>query len=814
MNKIHLMAPLLVFQVMNKVKMRSLLQFYRILKKDLFHGLINIVGLTFGLTCSIIIFVYLYNEFTYDRYHEKADRIWRICQNYVTSGKPKKFAISSPALGPALQNEYSQIEAFVRIKSTGRILCEYENNEFYEDKINFADSTLFKVFDYHLLLGDPDLCLREVGAIVISKSFAEKYFGKSDPLGEQLLIENRYNVTVTGIFEDQPPNTHIPADAFISYSSWDADANPKSTDWSFFEINDHTYLLFYDEFDRQSFDRDWPEFYKKYLEEDGEVYGQIYEPIFHRLRDIHYRSNLPGDFPTGNYSFLYALMFVGIFILVLAGINFVNMSTARATVRIKETGIRKMLGANRFSLILRFISESVLLSFLAMIIALALVEFIFNFTGFNHVIGADLKLNIFNKGLILVGILVITLCFGILASLYPAFYLSRFTPSETISNLFSLGIKGTTFRQILVVAQIILGIVAVTFTFLINSQIRFLENSNLGFRKENLVVVEVRDSVLERSMEVLIHDLKTRPEVVSVSTGYSYPGFPSGGLYWFESEGELEEHNIPVFFINYEYLKSLGLELVQGRDLSRDYSSDTVNSVLINEKLAEFMNWKEPLGKKINQLNNLEATVVGVVKNFHFRSLHNNIEPLILRLVSTYYGYLIIRVDGTNPSRLLKYLEAKHNEIIPDRPFEYFFLDDKFNKLYSSDRSQLKVIGLFSIICIVIASLGIFGLISFTTERKTKEIGIRKVNGATVSDVLLLIVKQFSILTFVAVVVAIPVSVILFRIWLREFAYQVQVKPLIIVLTICCALLITVISILYHSIKASIVNPVQSLRYE
>ena len=794
--------------------MKGILQFYRNFKKDLFHGLINIVGLIFGLTCTMIIFIYLFNEFTYDRYHEKAGRIWRISQNYVTSGKPKKFAVSSPALGPALLLEYPQIEAFLRIKNAGRVLCEYENRTFYETDINFADSTLFRVFDYQMIAGDPDNCLNDIGTMVISRRKAEKYFGESDPLGKQMLLENEYEVIITGVFDDPPQNTHIPGDMFISYSTWDSQARTRSTEWSFFEIHDHTYLLFFDDFDRQAFDRGWPDFYKKYLEEDGEVYGQVYEPMFHRLPDIHYKSNLPGDFPTGNYSFLYALLFVGLFILLLAGINFVNMSTARATIRIKEAGLKKVFGANRAKLVWQFILESVILSFFTLVVALAGVEFIFSFTGFNNIIEKDLSVSIISNGLVIIGILIITISFGILASLYPALYLSRFSASETISNLFNLGTKGIVIRQILVIAQVVLGIVAITFTFLINSQIKFIEKSDLGIHKENLLLVEVRDSVLESSVDILLNDLKARPEVLSVSTGYNYPGSPSGGLYWFESEGELEEHNIPAFFINYDYLETVGLELVQGRDLSLEYASDTSGSVLINETLAKFMNWKEPLGKKINQFQFLEATVVGVVKDFNFRSLHNTIEPLLIRLVDSYYGYLVIRTDGSHPGSLLEYLKTKHNEIIPDRPFEYFFLDDEFNKLYSSDRSQLKVISLFSAICIIIAMLGIFGLISFTTERRTKEIGIRKVNGATVTNILYMILKQFSILTAIAIIIAVPVSIWLFKIWVREFAYQVQVNPGIILITICLILLITLVSILFHSIKASTINPVQSLRYE
>lgn len=794
--------------------MTRISQFLRLFLKDKFHTFINLIGLSFGLTCFTIIYLYLHNEYSYDKYHVNADRIYRVAQNYVTSGKPKKFAISSPALGPLLSQEYPQIEMFVRIKPMNKLLIKSGEKVFYEENLAFADSNLFKVFSYNFIAGDPENCLINPGSIVISEEISNKLFGEQDPMGQEILLENEYPLMVTGVIEDPPPNTHIPEKAFISYQTWDNDTQLKSTDWSLFEINDFTFLLFYNDFNRKAFDEKWPDFYEKYLQEDGEIYGQVYEPIFHKLTDLHYHSNLPGDYPTGNKSFLYTLLSIGIFILILAGINYTNMSTAKATQRIREAGIRKVFGADRRSLIMRFMGESTLLFTVTLIISFALVEFILEFTSFNDLIGTELSLSFIKKPVILFGVICITILFTVLASLYPAFYLSRFSPADTVNKLLKLRSNGIHTRQFLVVLQILLAIVAITFTMLMKSQIRYLVNSDPGFKKENIIYLPVTDSILAVSIPYIQEELEKFPDVLSVSSAYSYPGFPYGGLYRFEGKDGMEEHNIPVFYVNHGFLETLGLELVKGRDFSAEYGSDTSGAVIINETLCRFMNWDDPLNKRIVQLRYLDAKVIGVVRDFHFRSLHTEIEPLIIRLQGDYGGYLFIRLSGNRISEIINFLKKQYAEIVPYRPFEYFFLDDRFELMYKEDNMQLKLIGIFSVICIVIAGLGVFGLVSFSTERKTKEIGIRKVQGATVIRIVLLIIGHYLKIAAIAIVIAVPLSVWLFLIWLNEFAYKVNINIWILILSSLGAVIITLVTVLYHSFYAARLNPVGLLRYE
>jgi len=792
----------------------NLIHSFRVLIRDKFHTLINVIGLTFGLTCSTIIIVYIHNEFSYDRYHENSERIYRVAQNFVTSGKPKKFAVSSPALGPALHKEFPQIESFVRIKHSRRLLLTYEEQEFHEELIAFADTNMFRVFTYEFLAGDPESCLMDPETIVISESMSKKYFGADDPIGKVLMLENRVPLTVSGIIADPPSNSHIPEHAFISYLVWDNLSPMKSVDWSLFEIYDFTYLLFYTDFNKDAFEAGWPDFYNEYIEEDAALYGQVYEPIFHQLEEIHYNTSLPGDYTTGNRSFLYSLVIIGIVILLLAGINYSNMSTSKALSRIREAGISKVLGACRRSLAFKFLTESLVLSLFALILALAAGEFILEFTSFNNLIGTDLKLRLVQKPVLLFMIAGITLLFSLLSSLHPAILLSRYPPSETISNQFSLGPKGMVIRRILVIFQVFLGTVAITFTLFAGSQVRFLESSELGFNEENVIMFPVWDSTMEAAVPFILDELKKMPDIVSATTTWSYPGFPSGGLYTFEGEEGMEEHNVPVFFVNFDFLETMGMELGQGRDLQRQFGSDSTGAVLINETLAGFMDWEEPLGKKINQFTNLKAQVVGVVKDFHFRSLHHSIEPLIIRLVRDFAGHLAVRTTGYNMPGLLDYMKKQYAEIVPHRPFEYFFLDEKFNQQYQEDRMQLKLISLFTLVSIIIAALGILGLVSYSVERRTREIGLRKVNGAHSVSIMMQVARKFLLLDLYAFVVAVPVTILLFKLWLRDFAFKTGISIWIVLLSLLLVLGITLVTVLLRARSASRMNPVDSIRHE
>ena len=784
-------------------------------KRDSFHSLITLLGLTIGLTCGIVILLFVTNELSYEAYHEKADRIYRVSQNFVTSGKPKKFAWTSPSLGPKLYQEYPQIETFVRLKNIGRVLFQFEDKTFYENYIAFADTNFFEVFTHKFIYGDPVTCLQKPENIVLTEDLARKYFGDEDPVGKTLRLENLYPATVSAVIENLPANTHFYHTAYISYLAWDQTSPLPSMDWSLFEINDHTFLLFRKDFNREIFYEKWPAFYEKYVEEDARNYGQVYEPIFERLEDIHYQSDLPTDYHLGNKTFFITILSIGIFLLVLAGINYTNMATARSIQRLRDISIHKVLGAGVGSLVVKILSESLLMTFISLILAFGIVEYLLEFTGFMDLLGMRPDQNIIKNGPVLIGGCSMAVFVGVISGLYPAISLSSISAMKGLHGLHDFASSSNRYiRQILVVFQLVMAVVVVTFTILMKSQINYLENKDLGFNKENVILLPCRDSITKASIAVMQEELLTMPQVVSVSSGLSYPGYPSGGLYTFEGDSSMEEHNLSVLFIDYDYISTLGITLTAGRDFSKDYASELENSIIINNALARYMGWNEPIGKSINQGSNFKARVIGVVEDFNFRSLHNPIEPLMIRLQDRPGYNLIVKTNGHETGKVLTYLEGRMKELVPFRPFEYDFLDDSFKRQYKRDERQLDLISLFSSLCIFIACLGLFTLVSYMAERKTKEIGIRKVNGASTSQVISLFFKQFLLLTLLAITISTPIIILIFKFWLREFAYQTDLRPMIFILTFFGVILITILTVLHHSIKASRSNPVNSLKYE
>ena len=787
----------------------------RLLRRDRLHSLATLLGLTIGLSCGIIILLFVTNELSYEAYHEKADRIYRISQNFVTSGRPKKFSWTSPSLGPKLHQEFAQIETFTRLKHIGRILFKTGDKTFYENHLAFADTNFFKVFTHQFIYGDPETCLEKPENIVLTKDLYHKYFGNENPIGKTILIENEYPLTVSAVIENLPPNTHFYQTAYISYLSYDKYSRIPSKDWSLFEIEDHTFLLFYQDLDRKSFDQSWPGFYEKYVAEDGQDYGQVFEPIFERIKDIHYQSDLPSNYPMGNRAYFLSIMSIGIFLLVLAGINYTNMATVRSIQRLKALSIHKVLGAGTGSLMLKILSESMLLTFISLLLAFGIAEYLLEFTRLADMLGLRHGQNIISKGAVLIGGIGMAVMVGLLSGIYPASYYGRFSAVKGLQGIHRVASSSRQYtRQFLIVFQLFLAVVAVTFTIMMKSQINYLENKDLGFNKENVLLFSCWDSITVANIPVIVEELKKMPQVISVSSALSYPGNSSGGLYKFEGDHGMEEHNLPVLFVGFDYLKTLGISLAEGRDFSEDYASESENSMIINQSLAKYMGWEKPIGKTIKQGSKFSTQVIGVVEDFNFRSLHHSIEPLLIRLQKKPGDNIIIKIAGQETDKVLGYLENKMKELVPFRPFEYDFLDESFKRLYRRDERQLSLISLFSGLCIFIACLGLFTLVSYTAERKTKEIGIRKVNGASTTKLIFLFVKQFLWYTMIAILISTPIVIWIFKTWLKEFAYRTNLRPIIFIGTFLVVALITLLTVIYHSVKASRSNPVNSLRYE
>jgi putative ABC transport system permease protein len=554
----------------------------RLIKRDKFHYFLNFLGLSTGIACCIIIMLFLRNELTYDRHHENADRIYRISSNYVTSGKPLLYAITSPALGPRLKEEYPEIEEYVRIFPLPEMLFCFDNKRIYQERLVLADPSILEVFTHPLLRGNKQTCLEDPNTVVLTETLARKYFGDENPMGKIIQVENQGDFMVTGVMKDPPRNSHIPIEGIISYSTWDTDQ--QSLRWSMYEVFGYTYVLLPENYDLAAFYEKFPVFYEKYFKADEETYGQVYKPIFLKLKDIHYNSfGFRGEMPLGNKSYLYAFFFIGIFILVLACVNYVNMATARFSTRVREIGMKKVLGSGKRNLIFQLLGESLLVSFIAMIFAYGAV--LLFLTPFNQRLELNLETWMLLDPALITAVLGLFLLIGILSGIYPAFYLSSIRSVSAISGGFSSGRTGVQMRRILVTFQFVISIGVVIITLFMNRQIEFMRHRDLGFKKENVVSIRLRDNDVISKIQAFKQELIQHPDIISVATGIGQPGAPNTGLYRFESRESMEEHNYFVLWGGFDFIQTLGAEIVDGRDLDPSYSTDRQKGFIVNDEL-------------------------------------------------------------------------------------------------------------------------------------------------------------------------------------------------------------------------------------
>lgn len=791
---------------------KSLTFTYRLTKKDKFHYFLKILGISTGIACAIVIFLYLQHELGYDRYHAKSERIYRISSTYVTSGEPIRFNATSPALGPRLSEEFPEIQSFTRIVRTGNTLFQYKDAIFYEDQIYLADPAVFDIFSYKFLYGDASTCLDEPNCLVLTEKLARKYFGSANPVGEFIKVENQYDLKVTAVMKDPPQNSHLEIEGFISFATWNR--NDRALKWVMFEIYGSTYVLLPKNYDFQRFWERWPAFYEKYCAETGKQYGQTFIPIFQKLPDIRY-SKIPirGDTPKGSRAYLIAFFAIGLFVLILASINYINISTARATTRAKEISVKKVLGSSRKRLIFQILGESLCIAFLALLSAYFLVLAFIQLFPAEQLLEFKLRLNPLDNPSLLLGSLLIFFVIGISSGLYPALYMSSILPVRALRGSFKSGRKGLLIRRILVTAQFVISISVVVITLFMIKQIEFMRNRDLGFQKENTLIIPFRDQVTYKRTKAMLQQIKNHEGILSATIGASRPGNPSTGLYQIEGMEGMEEHNYYVFFVDYDYLDTVGFELVSGRDFDLKHTSDPENAVLVNETLVKTMKWKNPIGKRINQFQ-FKAKVVGVVRDFNFRSLHNVIEPLIIRMQNFAAGSLLLKVEPHSIDETIKFMGSKWKALSPSRPFEYTFLDDELARLYDTDVRQSRLLKLFSTICILISCLGLLGLSSFNAIRRTKEIAIRKVHGATTSQIIFILFKEIFVLIAIASLVVIPGTIYIIQLWLGNFAYRTGIDVFIYTAAILGALVIAFATAGYHCFKVAYSNPVKSLRYE
>jgi putative ABC transport system permease protein len=784
----------------------------RNLRKYPGYSLLNICGLMIGITFSLLLIFYIRDELSYDRYHTNAERIYRVNSFIQETDRPESGSAITPfPTAPALQAKLPEVEQAVRVFSAGRIQFKTGNKRIFQDDIYFADSNFFKVFSATFIEGNPNTALVEPKSIVINETVANKYFGTAhNVVGKTLTNPTGDILTVKAVTKDIPFNSHLVYTALISRSTLPADY---SSHWGNFGF--YTYVLLKTGTAPAAFEKKLSFLYDEYL-------GPVFKPFNVKIRfeiqkitDIHLHSTVgtePGQ--TGSMSYIYTFSAVVLFMLLIACINYMNLATARSARRAKEIGIRKVTGSSRSQLVAQFLVESTLITIVAMLLSIGLTLLFLPL--FNLIAGKQIPYSaIVNTGTLLI-MLVIIIVVGLTGGSYPALYLSRLQPVQVLKGTLTKNSGNALLRKVLVVTQFTVALIMLICTWVVDRQLNYLRSRDLGFTRQQIVKLtpNTPQDVRPR-ISALLSELRKLPGVRAVSSSSATPGEPINfNLFSIQNKNGFIDQGIDNYAIDENFLSTLGIPIVRGRGFSP--GGDTLRSIIVNEKMAEQFGWSEPIGKKVKYPGDTSGyylEVVGVAKNFHQKSLYNPITPLML-----FYGpnspTVQVKINADHIERTLASIRKKWSDIFPDLEFSYTFLDEQFNSQYAADQRRGKIYTAFSVLTIIITCLGLLGLIAFITEQRQKEISIRKVLGAGLSQLVPMITRNFVALVGIACLVAFPVAYLFMSKWLQVFPYNTGISVLPFFYSAVTVLLITLTTVMFHMLKAALASPAKSLKTE
>jgi putative ABC transport system permease protein len=815
-----------------------------------FISFINIFGLTVGLTCCLLIITYIINELSYDKFNTDAKDIRRVTRIFYASKNVESLHLSAIAapFGPLLQSAFPDIKKITRVLPIRTTAFHYKDKLFNEQNSVFADENFFDFFTVPVVIGDHENALKEPYSIMLSEAMAKKYFGDTDPINKGIFLDNvflgkiTHDFKVTGVFKAFPANSHMHPDILMSFSTLKDPAiyGANSLENDFGDNAFFTYVLFPKDYNTDRIESQLPDFLDKYVHLGGTAGNAKTHDgtklTFEKLADIHLHSHLDDEFEeNGDIKRVYIFSAIALFILLIACINYMNLSTARSVLRAKEIGIRKVIGAQRKEIISQFLSESVLITWFALALAMAATALLLPMI--NHLANTNLAFNSLLQWQILVLVLFLPLIIGLISGIYPAIFMSSFLPVKVLKGDMTMsrtrsergtklwpvftktGSGGVSFRKVLVVLQFSISIILIIATSVVYRQLQYIQKADLGFNKDAVLTTGYVGQ-LHPQYDAFRSDLLKNAAIKEIGRSSR---IPSGRLLDFQGgsvlvDGVMKPINgdLKCISTDYGFIPTYGMKMAAGRNFSTAFSTDT-NNYIVNEAAVRSLGWKTPqnaIGKDITY-GDVSGKVIGIVKDFHFESLHQTITPLLFRLPSNNgYHVMSVKVNSRNVQTAVSSLQATWHKYLPDTPFDFTFLDDKFSQLYNSEQQQGNLFTIFSCIAIFIACLGLFGLSAFTITQRVKEIGVRKVLGASVRQIVLELSKDFLLLVLISAVIAIPVAGWSMHEWLADFAFHTEMSWWIFAAAGIISLIIAFVTISFQSIKAALANPVKSLRSE
>lgn len=784
---------------------------FRNIRRDKVSSFINIFGLAAALASVILILLFVRHELGYDRTHAHADRIYRIIFQSKRA-QTRTMATVSPPMGPALEREYPEVETAVRVRYTDQVLLSRDGQYYYEKGLIYADSGFLKVFNFPLQAGDPLQALNKPNTVIITPEMATKYFGNKNPIGETIILDNETPLTVTGVFAENPIQTHLKFNLVVSFQTFQVPPGYPVTLESWTWVSFHTYILLKEGTQVSQLEAKLPQFVAEKFSSDQ---TQSITLSLQSLKDIYFYSghlmNTDAN-RVGNFAYVRGLSIVAFLILLVAAFNFMNITIARAVSRGREVGVRKVLGAMRGSLLRQFLDEAVLLVSISLLAAIIFIgvgkDYLLQWLEWEMPVQMTDFINLIP---VFIGLAILA---GGISGLYPAVILSRFKPTRVLKGEIKTGNAGIAIRKTLVIAQFVIMTSLAVISLGVKSQMDFIKNRDLGFDKEQILSLQLQTpdflTYLERSKKVFTQN----PNILSVTAGDIMDGDYGSVPITFPGA---DRQNLPAMHIlgaHFDYFKTMGIDLVEGREFLEQFPNDTARGIILNEAAVKLLGWEEPIGKTLQIGEIKEGEVVGVAKDFHYHSLHDPILPLAIMVPETIMDHILVRIKPGDVTATLASLQADWKQIAPELPFEVSFVDEQVQQRYQVDQGFSKLIYLFSTLTVIIAALGLYGLLAVIVSFRVKEIGIRKVLGANISHLVALLSKEFFYLVLVATLVAFPLSWWAMDKWLADFAYRTEIQGWMFALSGIFALAIALFTVTFQAVRAAVANPVKSLRSE